>query len=233
MTEQTEEKKSIPRRSLLIGLGAGAAGLVAGGVVGREVLEKTPAPEPRIKTPATYVGRNMTQCTGCKHCEIACSKFHEGVIWPAASRVRVHEYPPSLEFPVLCYQCGDVPCVRECPADALSVNEELGTVVIDKEMCLRISDGTDCTVCIDECPGSTIHLHPVENVPMFCDLCDGDPECVKVCPTSTVTVGGQRAAASLPQDFADGLARAYEVGQDPEAAPPELRGKIDVNKWFA
>ena len=133
---------------------------------------------------------------------------------------------------MLCYQCADVPCVRECPADALSVNEELGMIVLDKEMCLRISEGTDCTVCIDECPGSTIQLHPTENVPMFCDLCDGDPECVKVCPSATVTLGGQRAAASLPQDYADGLAHYYAVGQDPAAAPPELRGKIDVDKWF-
>jgi Fe-S-cluster-containing hydrogenase component 2 len=233
MAEQQEEKTSVSRRGVLVGIGAGAAGLVAGGVDGREVLAPKPAPEPRIPAPVAWVGRNLAQCTGCKHCEIACSKFHESnVIWPAASRVRVHEYPPSIEFPVLCYQCADAPCVRECPASALSVNAETGTIVIDTQQCLRISEGTDCTVCIDACPGDTIHIHPTENVPMFCDLCNGDPECVKVCPSQSLTANGVRVAAALPADVAAGLAKLYEVGEDPGAAAPELRGSIDVFQFY-
>ena len=224
MTEKKEEKQGISRRDFLTGLGTGATGLVVGGVVGREVLGKTAPEELRIETPTTWVGRNLADCTGCRHCEIACSLYHEDVIWPGASRVRVYEFPPSIEFPVLCYQCADVPCARECPTEALSIDPETKTIVVDNESCLRISDGTDCRVCADACPGSTIRMHPAENVPMFCDLCGGDPECVKVCPNATVTLNGARAAASLPQDFAEGLAHIYEVGQDPEAAPPEIRG---------
>jgi Fe-S-cluster-containing hydrogenase component 2 len=232
MTEQQEGQTKVSRRQVLIGLGAGATGLVAGGVVGREVLAK-PAPEEiAIGVPDTWVGRNFADCTGCRHCEIACSKYHEGVIWPGASRIRVYEYPPSVEFPVLCYQCADAPCARACPADALSVNEETKTIAIDAEKCLRISEGSDCTVCVDECPGNTIRIHPTENVPMFCDLCGGDPECVKVCPNATVTLNGVRAAVALPDDIAAGLAKAYEVSQDPEAAPPEMQGLIDVDRMF-
>lgn len=234
MTEQQEEKKGLSRREFVIGLGVGAAGLVAGGVVGREVIGKPTPEEFRIVAPATWVGRNFSECIGCRFCEIACSRYHEDVIWPAASRVRVYEFPPSIEFPVLCYQCADAPCARECPTQALSVNPETGTIVVENEKCLRISEGTDCTVCADACPGSTIRMHPTENVPMFCDLCDGDPECVKVCPNATVILNGTRQAAALPQDIAEGLALAYEVGQDPEAAPPEIRGMkdLDTDKWF-
>ena len=236
MTEQNEEKKGISRRSFLAGLGTGATGLVVsgatGGVIGavagvvveREVISEDAPEELRLETLASWVGRNMEACTGCRACEIACSLHHENVIWPGASRVRVYEFPPSIEFPVLCYQCADVPCARECPADALSINPDTQTIVVENEKCLRISEGSDCTVCADACPGNTIMMHPAENVPMFCDLCGGDPECVKVCPTATVTLNGARAAAALPQDFAEGLAHAYEVGQDPEAAPPEIRG---------
>ena len=232
MAEQQEEKAKLSRKGLLIGLGAGATGLVAGGVIGREVIGK-PAPEELlIPFPTTWVGRNFRDCTGCRWCEIACSKYHEDVIWPAASRVRVHEHPPSIEFPVLCYQCPDAPCARACPTAALSIDTETNTIKLTPEQCLRISDGTDCTVCVDECPGSTIHIHPAENVPMFCDLCGGDPECVKVCPTATVTLNGLRAAVALPQDIAEGLAHSYEVGQNPEAAPPELRGMLDIDKMF-
>lgn len=234
MAEKQEEKSPMSRRGVLVGIGAGAVGLVAGGVIGREVLAPEPKPEPRIAAPTTWVGRNMDLCTGCKHCEMICSRFHENdVIWPAASRVWVHEYPPSIEFPVLCYQCGDAPCVRECPADALSVNAELGIVVLENEKCLRISEGSDCRVCIDACPGDTIKLHPTGNVPMFCDLCDGDPQCVQVCPTQCLTLNGVRIAAALPADVAEGLTYAYTVGQDPGASAPELRGSIDGFRFFA
>jgi len=233
MTEQQEGQAKVSRRQVLIGIGAGATGLVAGGVIGREVLGKDAPEKIAIALPETWVGRNFADCTGCRFCEIACSKFHEDVIWPAASRVRVYEYPPSIELPVLCYQCADAPCANACPADALSVSEETQTIVVTAEKCLRISEGSDCTVCADECPGSTVRFHPTENIPMFCDLCDGDPECVKVCPSATVTLNGVRAAVALPDDIVAGLAKAYEVGQDPEAAPPEMRGQIDLARTFA
>ena len=233
MTEQQEGKMKVTRRQVLIGFGAGATGLVAGGVIGREVIGKSTPEDIAIPLPETWVGRNFADCTGCRFCEIACSKFHEDVIWPGASRVRVYEYPPSIEFPVLCYQCADAPCANACPADALSVSEETKTIVVTADKCLRISEKSDCTVCVGECPGSTVHIHPTENIPMFCDLCGGDPECVKVCPSATVTLNGVRAAVALPDDIAAGLAKAYEVGQDPEAAPPEMRGQIDLTSAFA
>lgn len=235
--DQQEEQKGISRRTFLAGLGTGATGLivsgatggvvgaVAGGVVGHEISKEDPRVEPRIETPLTWVGRNLDACTGCRQCEIACSLTHENVIWPGASRVRVYEFPPSIEIPVLCYQCPDVPCVRECPADALSVDEETLTVAVDSSKCLRITEGTDCRVCADVCPGSTIRMHPSEDVPMFCDLCGGDPECVKVCPTATVTYNGQKSAAALPQDFAEGIAHRYEVKiVEAEGEGPEMTG---------
>jgi len=242
--EKKEEKQGISRRQFIAGLTTGTTGLVAGGavgvvtggvvggVVGREVLGKEAPEELRIEAPPTWVGRNLADCTGCRHCEMACSIFHEGVIWPGASRVRVYEFPPSIELPVLCYQCADAPCARECPASALSIDAETGTIMIDNEKCLRVAEGTDCRVCADACPGNTIRMHPVENVPMFCDLCGGDPECVKVCPSATVTLNGFRAAAALPEDFAAGIRHIYEVVENPEQEPPSANASIDVNNMF-
>ncbi len=234
MTEQQEGQAKISRRQVLIGLGAGATGLVAGGVVGREVLAESAPKEIRIPAPETWVGRNLADCIGCRHCEIACSRIQEDVIWPGASRIRVYEFPPSVEFPVLCYQCADAPCVRECPADALSINTDTGTIALESEKCLRISEESDCTVCADECPGSTVRMHPVENVPMFCDLCGGDPECVKVCPNATLTLNGVRAAVALPKDIAEGLALIYEVTPDPELEQPAVavNSSLDINAMF-
>ncbi|MFQ6095877.1 MAG: 4Fe-4S dicluster domain-containing protein, partial [Candidatus Bathyarchaeia archaeon] len=108
-------------------------------------------------------------------CEIACSLFHEKRIWPEASRIRVFMLVPGTEFPHFCTQCDDYPCVESCSVDALSVSKETGAVLVDKEKC------TACGLCIDACPGRVPHIHPTGKYAVICDLCGGDPQCVKVC----------------------------------------------------
>jgi Fe-S-cluster-containing dehydrogenase component len=58
---------------------------------------------------------------------------------------------------------------------ALSPSEGTGAVLVDREKCIG------CGECIDACPGKIPHIHPAENYALICDLCGGDPECVKVC----------------------------------------------------
>jgi Fe-S-cluster-containing dehydrogenase component len=82
---------------------------------------------------------------------------------------------PGIEVPHLCAQCDDYPCVESCPVDALSIDDETGAIVIDQEMC------TSCGQCITACPGTVPYLHPTSNKVLICNLCGGDPECVKVC----------------------------------------------------
>ncbi len=95
-------------------------------------------------------------------------------MWPEASRVRVFMPYPGVEVPHLCVQCDDYPCVESCPVDALSV-DETSAVLVDKEKC------TSCGRCIEACPGTVPFLHPRSNKATICDLCGGEPECVKVC----------------------------------------------------
>jgi carbon-monoxide dehydrogenase iron sulfur subunit len=122
-----------------------------------------------------WIKREYENCSGCRRCTIACSLHHEGKIWPEASRVRVFMFVPGIEIPHLCFQCEDYPCVESCPADALSVDSRTGAVVVN------ISNCTACGQCIEACPGKVPHLHPEGNHIVICDLCDGDPECVKAC----------------------------------------------------
>jgi Fe-S-cluster-containing hydrogenase component 2 len=122
-----------------------------------------------------WVVRDYIKCCGCRLCEIACTMRHEGRIWPEASRIRVFMLVPGAEVPHLCAQCSDYPCVSSCPADALSVNDGTGAVIVDEEKC------TSCGACIKACPGQVPHLHPEKRHALICDLCGGDPECAKIC----------------------------------------------------
>jgi len=100
---------------------------------------------------------------------------HEGWMWPEASRIRVFMPFPGLEVPHFCAQCEDAPCVSSCPVDALSINDDTNAVIVDRDKCIS------CGSCIEACPGNVPFLHPDNNKAVICDLCEGDPECVKVC----------------------------------------------------
>jgi len=127
------------------------------------------------KAKPIWISREFTKCSGCRKCEIACSLHHENKIWPEASRVRVFMLVPGTEFPHLCTQCEDYPCIDACPFKALSINKETSAVTVSEEKC------TGCGKCSDACPGKVPHVHPQTKKILICDLCGGTPECAKVC----------------------------------------------------
>ena len=127
------------------------------------------------RTYPIWIARDYASCSGCRRCEVICSLFHEGKIWPEASRIRVFSLIPTVDIPHLCAQCDDAPCVSSCPVGALSINTETGAIIVDKDQC------TGCGNCIGACPGKVPVIHPANKHALICDLCDGDPQCVKVC----------------------------------------------------
>ena len=238
MAEQNNEKKQLSRRDVLILGGGSLTSLLLAGcrpeaaeptqapaqetaanepvkapTAAAPTNEAPPAPASEVNTvPARYVGRHLESCSGCRLCEQACSQYHgDGKIWPAASRVRVHEFYPGIEFPVLCYQCGNTPCLPACPAEAISINPETSTIVFDETKCLRTTEGADCTECHDACPGNAITFHPEKRIPISCDLCDGDPQCVKACREKTLVVNGMKLGAASPEEIAKTMRNAYIV----------------------
>jgi len=136
-----------------------------------------------------WIARDFSRCSGCRMCEVACSLHHENRIWPEASRVRVFMRVPGVELPHLCTQCQDYPCVTSCQYDALSVDKKTSAVLVDREKC------TSCKTCILACPGRVPFLHPSDNKVTICDLCNGDPQCAKIC-----TEGGWNALRVVNKD---------------------------------
>lgn len=126
-------------------------------------------------------------CTGCRACQIACAIKKEGSFWPEAASIRVKQVGPGpLDIPAFCHQCSDHPCVQSCPTQALSAENE-GIVQVNSELCYR-GKGIQCKKCFLACPGQSVLYHPKSNLPMFCDLCQGDPRCAKACATGALGV---------------------------------------------
>ena len=59
--------------------------------------------------------------------------------------------------------------------DALAWDEAAGVVRVDAGKC------NGCGLCLEACPEGAIFPDPVTGMVNICDLCDGDPECVKWC----------------------------------------------------
>lgn len=116
------------------------------------------------------------KCVACHLCEGACSFRHEGVFQPVNSRIWVHDFVGEAVYvPVACFHCADAPCMVNCPTYAISRDPASGQVTVNEERCIG------CKMCLLACPFSVMGFHSGKNVAQNCDLCKGDPQCVKVC----------------------------------------------------
>jgi len=70
--------------------------------------------------------------------------------------------------------------MEACPQGAFSRDERTGVVSLDPEKC------TGCEACIPVCPVRGLALDRARRVVLKCDLCAGDPECVKWCPNEAL-----------------------------------------------
>ena len=128
---------------------------------------------------ALYI--DYQKCTGCRLCELVCAVFHDGISNPARSRIKVMKWEAEgLYIPMSCQQCQDAPCMNVCPVKAISRDEELGRVFVDYDVCIG------CRSCVAVCPFGAMSFNITEKQVFKCDLCDGDPQCVKFCEEKAV-----------------------------------------------
>ena len=121
-------------------------------------------------------------CTGCRICEMVCSLTHEKTgVNPAMSRIKVISFPEKgLIIPRVCRFCRNAPCIPACPVEALSQDAETGVIRVDEDKCIG------CDRCVEACNFGGINIHPENKTAMACDLCGGDPQCVKYCMNRTL-----------------------------------------------
>lgn len=147
-------------------------------------------------------------CAGCRLCEVACAQFHEGNAGHTTCRNRV-TVRPLLQFAGVsalsanatgwpqplanatfaefsenhfCRQCASPECLDICPEVAIYVHPRTGARVVNEEKCVG------CGECVSACQFEMIQLNEETGKAIKCDLCDGEPQCARWCPTGAITV---------------------------------------------
>ena len=121
------------------------------------------------------------KCTGCRLCELVCAVSHDGISNPARSRIRVMKWEAEgLYIPMSCQQCQDAPCMNVCPVKAISRDEQMGRISVDYDACIG------CRSCVGVCPFGAMSFNAIDKQVFKCDLCDGDPQCVRFCEEKAV-----------------------------------------------
>lgn len=87
----------------------------------------------------------------------------------------------GFSIPMMCLQCDEAACRKVCPVNAISVSEETGAMIIDNAKCIR------CKLCIQACPFGNNAYNNVNRSIIKCDLCGGDPQCAKFCPSGAIS----------------------------------------------
>jgi len=123
------------------------------------------------------------KCSGCRLCETACTREHYNNYGSRTARVRVVKIESEgIDYPVLCQKCERPLCAEACPVEALTQDKSTGVIEVNEDIC------TSCGSCVKACPFGACNMHPQDMVPIMCDLCGGDPQCVVECPTDALTI---------------------------------------------
>ncbi len=121
------------------------------------------------------------KCTGCGLCELICSFSHEGIFQPFLSRIKIKMFSKEgISIPRVCIKCDECLCIDACGEQAILKNKKTGATEVDQDKCVG------CTMCIGACPYYVMYFNPNSEKAYTCDLCGGDPQCVKYCFTKAI-----------------------------------------------
>lgn len=140
-------------------------------------------------------------CTGCRLCELACSfaKFNNINSYERTHIRHVIEFDRGEIEAQYCQHCEEPLCMASCPASAIHKDEHNGIVKINPLECIG------CQTCNIVCPVRSPKFYPDRKISMKCDLCDGDPACVKYCSPMAISL--------VTRDEADRLLRQIYGGE--------------------
>jgi len=153
---------------------------------------------------------DLSRCYGCLGCVAACANANstpEGIFWRSLHKlVPENSRHDTVYLSISCNHCLRAPCIKACPTESLSRDNETGAVVHNQDSCIG------CRYCQMACPYDAISWDAESGMIGKCDFCNDrirqgrDPACVETC-------------------FADALTyRILESEEEPECAEKEFAG---------
>jgi len=156
-----------------------------------------------VKTFRDTIKIERNECLpDCSACQEKCVEVKQE-IYSGCTGIKVIHIPEvNSHTAVICNQCAEPACAEVCPSGAITKSEVDGIVRIDEAKCLG------CGLCALTCPYGGIHYDAGAKKAFKCDLCDGDPQCVSVCPNDVISLIKVRAVWQYLQEdqFAGGVA---------------------------
>lgn len=147
---------------------------------------------------------DLTKCTGCGTCTIACKDAHDLEVGRNFRKVLEaqsgswrqdratgawHQDVRAYYISMACNHCADPACVKVCPTKAHYKRSEDGLVVIDPLKCIG------CGMCAAACPYEAPQLDKKARKMTKCDGClerlkkGLQPICVESCPQRALEFG--------------------------------------------
>ncbi len=115
------------------------------------------------------------KCTECGLCTEACIQAHDD----RTARLEIKRVNDKLKL-FICQRCVKPACAYACTYEVIYREKEFQTMRIRTDECQA------CHACYHACPFDAVFINPDTDIPVICDLCDGDPACVKACPTKAL-----------------------------------------------
>lgn len=128
------------------------------------------------------------KCDGCLECEKACVKAHPHAVASGKSRIKVTKEDSGKHTVALCVHCESCPPSELCPSALFEFHNEGNYWTLDEHRCFA------CMACIPRCPYNGVFFEGAFGVETAytCDLCAGDPACIKACPKEALTLDESR-----------------------------------------
>jgi len=70
-------------------------------------------------------------------------------------------------------------------------------MVVDHDTCVA------CNLCHQYCPIQVVGVDAALKKSIKCDLCNGSPQCVQICPTGALQLASGTAAGKTPENGGD------------------------------
>jgi Fe-S-cluster-containing hydrogenase component 2 len=128
------------------------------------------------------------KCNGCLECEKACVKAHPNAVASGKPRIKINKDESGKHSVAVCVHCETCPPSDLCPSALLEFHEDGMYWTLDEHRCFA------CMSCMPRCPFEGIFFEGAFGVETAytCDLCAGDPACIKACPKEALTLDKSR-----------------------------------------